>query len=37
MKALIRDVLVYSQVSNQYSLFESVDLQQVVQDLQNRV
>lgn len=33
MKALIRDVLVYSQVSNQYSLFESVDLQQVVQDL----
>ncbi len=35
MKALIRDILVYSQVSNQTTLFEPVNLQQVVQDLQN--
>jgi signal transduction histidine kinase len=35
MKVLIRDVLVYSQVSNQNLLFESVDLQKVAQDLQN--
>lgn len=35
MKALIRDVLVYSQVSNQNFLFESVNLQQVAQDLQS--
>ena len=35
MKALIRDILVYSQVANQTTLFEPVNLQQVVQDLQN--
>ena len=35
MKVLIRDVLVYSQVSNQNPLFEFVDLQQVVGDLQS--
>jgi PAS domain S-box-containing protein len=35
MKALIRDILVYSQVANQNTLFEPVNLQQVVQDLQN--
>jgi hypothetical protein len=33
--SLIRDLLVYSQVSNQTILFEPVNLQQVVQDLQN--
>ncbi|HET7002181.1 MAG TPA: ATP-binding protein, partial [Puia sp.] len=35
MKILIRDVLVYSQVSNQDSLFERVDLEKVIVDLQN--
>jgi len=35
MKILIRDVLVYSQVSDQHSLFEFVNLQQIVEDLQN--
>lgn len=35
MKILIRDVLVYSQVSDQDSLFERVDLEQVIVDLQN--
>jgi signal transduction histidine kinase len=35
MKILIRDVLIYSQVSNQDSLFDLVNLEQVVGDLQN--
>ena len=35
MKVLIRDVLVYSQISNQNPLFEVVDLKQVVRDLQS--
>jgi PAS domain S-box-containing protein len=34
MKALIRDVLVYSQVSDQDALFEPVDLQSTVQELE---